>query len=136
MSSRATAEDATAECTDPWGVRLQIADFSRSRPLPESLVCRDRRFTQSVPGASFTELVAAMSVMACTHRYTAPELIAVDVDAHHAYGAGVDMWSYGCIFFELLTGEIFAPARTLVEILGWWVARLGPLLASYPACGV
>ena len=45
-----------------------------------------------------------------TPEYLAPEI--VDGKGH---GKAVDWWSVGCIIYEMLTGEIFAPGDYPVE---------------------
>ena len=46
-------------------------------------------------------------------RYRAPELLLGDA----RYGAGVDIWSSGCIFAELLTRQVLFQGRDCVDML-------------------
>ena len=109
------------ECVDTsWAMRVQLADFSRARVLPEDGFARTRVRKKTIERPA----IGVMSVMVCTRNYSAPELIADDADATRSYGAAVDLWSFGCIFFELLTGELFAPGKTFLEIAAWWQLRL------------
>ena len=100
-----------------WQVRVQIADFSRARVMPamENQICG-----KAQPRSN----IAAMSVMVCTRPHAAPELMAQDYDVKHAYGTSVDVWSFGCVFFELLIGDNFAPGRNGLELVAWWQVRL------------
>uniref|UniRef100_A0A6V1P1J1 Mitogen-activated protein kinase n=1 Tax=Heterosigma akashiwo TaxID=2829 RepID=A0A6V1P1J1_HETAK len=56
-----------------------------------------------------------------TRWYRAPELLC---DCAH-YGKGVDLWSVGCIFAEMLTRRPFFQGRTPQHQLGVIVQRLG-----------
>ena len=104
-----------------WQARVQIADFSRARVMPEMVAATKTRIIEKRPLRSN---IAAMSVMICTRPYAAPELMAEDYDAKHAYGTSVDLWSFGCVFFELLIGDNFAPGKNCLELVAWWQVRL------------
>ena len=104
-----------------WQARVQIADFSRARVMPEMVAATKTRIIEKRPLRSN---IAAMSVMICTRPYAAPELMAEDYDAKHAYGTSVDLWSFGCVFFELLIGDHFAPGKNCLELVAWWQVRL------------
>jgi serine/threonine protein kinase len=104
-----------------WQARVQIADFSRARVMPEMVAATKTRIIEKRPLRSN---IAAMSVMICTRPYAAPELMAEDYDAKHAYGTSVDVWSFGCVFFELLIGDHFAPGKNCLELVAWWQVRL------------
>lgn len=120
-------ENLTAAVMDganTWKVRVQIADFSRARKLPKNRMSSKGQLRSTV---------ADMSVMICTRNYAAPELLAEDYEAKKSYGAGVDLWSFGCIFFELVVDEVFAPGRNCLEITAWWQLRLGRKLPE-PLC--
>ena len=104
-----------------WQARVQIADFSRARGMPEMVNAINTRIIGKTQNRSN---IAAMSVMICTRPYAAPEIMAQDHDAKHAYGTSVDIWSFGCVFFELLFGDTFAPGKNCLELVAWWQVRL------------
>lgn len=52
--------------------------------------------------------------------YRAPEIV-LGVQYDHA----VDMWSLGCIFYELITGKPLFPARDENELLEFFILTLG-----------
>ncbi|KAH9542836.1 hypothetical protein CY35_13G028300 [Sphagnum magellanicum] len=69
---------------------LKICDFGLARTS-----CEDDFLTEYV----------------VTRPYRAPELLL----GSHSYSAAVDMWSVGCIFMEMLTGEPLFPTRSQQE---------------------
>jgi hypothetical protein len=70
----------------------------------------------------------------CTEMYRAPELMVRDKGA--TYSTAIDMWSVGCIFYELLTREaLFEPVRDVTpeKLLKRRFAILGkPTLEEFP----
>ena len=48
------------------------------------------------------------------------------------YGTAVDIWSFGAIWFELLTGDRFVEVRSEACIVASMVCRLGPLPDELP----
>ncbi len=121
VSSPAPSPENLVANRSIWKARLQIADFSRARVLPENTIAIKTRVQRKAPPRCS---IAAMSVMICTRPYAAPELLSEDYDAKHAYGAGVDQWSFGCIFCELITGDVFSPGKNCLEVVAWWQVRL------------
>ena len=63
---------------------IKIGDFGLSRIFSDT--AKKKRYTNRV----------------VTRYYRAPELLLGDVE----YGSPIDIWSLGCVFWELLTGEI------------------------------
>lgn len=72
------------DCNKPDTYRVKIADFGNACWL-------DKQFTSDIQ----------------TRQYRAPEVI-----LGHKYNTSVDMWSMGCMAFELITGDLlFEPKR-------------------------
>lgn len=91
------------------GGELKIADFGLARE------CGD-------PGARMTSQVV-------TRWYRAPELLL----GSSAYSAGVDMWSVGCIFAELMLRTPYLPGESDAEQLTTIFRALGtPSEAEWP----
>lgn len=61
-------------------------------------------------------------------RYRAPELVCAEKTERASYGCAVDVWSFGCVMFELLVGEPLAPYTTMVQ----WARRLTTVLGPCP----
>ena len=57
-----------------------------------------------------------------TRYYRSPEIV-----LGLPYGPAVDMWSLGCILFELCTGLPLFPANDSTELLHLIRARVGPI---------
>ena len=68
-----------------------------------------------------------------TYNYAAPELLNSDGEpwsGTESYGFGVDVWSFGCIYFELVEKEAFVPDFTLHGSRHCVEWRLGPMPAD------
>ena len=117
---------------------LKVADFSRSRLLldetnPTKPTRCHTKAAVDVQGRRVgKELVCLMSPGIATPVYAAPELTMSPWQEQFAYGTGVDIWSFGAIWFELLTGERFVEARSDACIVTSMVCRLGPLPDEFP----
>ena len=57
-----------------------------------------------------------MSVAICARNYLALELTCDDDSAARSHSAAVDSWSFGRAFYELLSGELFAPERNFFAL--------------------
>jgi serine/threonine protein kinase len=99
------------------GVCLQIADFSRARFVVLQRV-RAKRCVQKAVGP-LTCGVATLS-------YAAPELLGYDDPDTAEYGFGVDLWSFGCVYFELVEKQRFVPDDGVVACRRCIQQRLGP----------
>ena len=110
---------------------LQVADFSRARELPRP--ARYRMRTKTVVDNANFKLNACLQGLTpgvCTLVYCAPELLCCERDdrveeAPGCYGAQVDIWSFGCIMFELLAADYFAWGVTDAGVLAACIRRLG-----------
>lgn len=70
--------------------RIKICDFNSAKKIDQPYNCIN------------------MTNDICSLRYRAPELL---YDSNH-YGEEVDLWSYGCILYELLNGVYFCSASS------------------------
>ncbi len=43
----------------------------------------------------------------------------------HAYSKAVDMWSLGCTFAELITGDVLFPGKNYIQQVKFVVNKLG-----------
>lgn len=66
------------------------------------------------------------SIQVVTRAYRAPELFFGDA----GYGFGVDMWSVGCIFAEMLLGRVFCDGTSDIDQLSLVFAALGSPLEN------
>lgn len=91
------------------GARLKIADFGLARTVSEP----HRPYTPEV----------------CTLVYRAPEVILLD----GKYSYEVDIWSVGCVFFELLTKTVLFRGDADDDQLHWIFKLRGtPTLEEWP----
>ncbi|PSC69602.1 cyclin-dependent kinase 20 [Micractinium conductrix] len=123
---------------------LKLADFGQARrlpgarPLPPAALlpagdqlgelangisgsggdAADDALTAAAPPGSLTP-----GACLCTRWYKAPELLFNGRD----YGAGVDMWSAGCIIAELLTGRPLFPGGSDIGMLAAQSELLGSI---------
>ena len=56
-----------------------------------------------------------------TRFYRAPEVML----SSHAYSKAVDMWSLGCTFAELITGDVLFPGKNYIQQVKFVVNKLG-----------
>mmetsp|Transcript_5760 Transcript_5760/g.6258 ORF Transcript_5760/g.6258 Transcript_5760/m.6258 type:complete len:403 (-) Transcript_5760:36-1244(-) len=70
---------------------------------------------------AYSEPLAAMSQPVVTLWYRCPELLL----GQRIYSTAIDMWSVGCVFAELLTGEPLIPGRSELEQLDQMFKLLG-----------
>ena len=130
------------------GIRLVLSDFGRARDLAMARgtrICRKRVCTDA--GVSLSREFP-LTPGVCTVVYSAPEitlgprwdgrLVPDDVafggrpEAQAqseapaiAYGAAVDIWSLGAVFFEMLSGSRFAQGSERSDIVNAIRARIG-----------
>ena len=77
---------------------------------------------------------AVLTPRVCTSWYRAPELLFLDVEGVEVtearYGAAVDVWSLGCIVYELVAGCPLCRARDdkgmVANLFTVWAFRLSP----------
>lgn len=100
-------------------VTLKIADFSRSRFLA---VRRTREKT------SVQKVAGLLSCGVATRAYAAPEMLGEDDDRGKTaeYGFGVDVWAFGCLYFELVEKQRFVPEDSVAGCRRCIEQRLGP----------
>lgn len=89
--------------------QLKVCDFGLARDYQEPLL----PYTQPV----------------VTLYYRCPELLLTN-EVGYEYGPAVDMWSVGCIFYEMITGQVLFPARSELEALDLVTAKLGTITES------
>jgi len=96
---------------------LQIADFSRARKVA---------FLRMRAKGSVQKAVGPLSCGCATLSYAAPELLGEDDPDTAEYGFGVDLWSFGCIYFELVEKQRFVPDDGVAGCRRCIQQRLGP----------
>ncbi len=115
---------------DPRG-GVKLADFGQTRRLDESLItgkiAEEKEQGTSTAGAKNaaenTATAPLLSPIVGTRWYRCPELL---FGARH-YTTSVDMWSVGCIFAELLTGQPFFPGNSDIDQICKIRDKLGSL---------
>lgn len=121
----------------PVVFRVKIADFGQSRftikGKSDTLQDYDFNFKSKIknPNHPYTPAV-------CTRWYRAPELLYGSIN----YDKGVDLWSLGCIYAEMLSGNPILPGNSDIEQLILVQKMLGapnvndwPQLTSLPDYG-
>jgi cell cycle related kinase len=110
---------------------VKLADFGQARRLPTAEATAaaaaqaskgkgnadDGEDEDAAPGGRLTPGAAL-----CTRWYKAPELLFNS----RSYGQGVDLWSAGCVFAEMLTGRPLLPGTSDIAQL----AAMSDLLGS------
>jgi len=100
--------------------QLRLCDFGLARAVPKHAIIERGAFALEPIEASTR---ATMTQYVVTRWYRAPEVLCGDA----YYGAGIDVWSTGCVFFELLApkaGALFRGGERR-EMLGCINAVLG-----------
>ena len=64
-----------------------------------------------------------INIVAGTYNYMAPEVLNTRVK----YGVEADMWSLGCILYEMAMGNPVFPAMTENELVECFYATIGPM---------
>ena len=106
--------------TELW---LKIADFSRARVLPAS---EETGVEQQGPEQH------SMTTGLGTVQYSAPELLCCPWEGPCQYGVEVDVWAFGAIWFEVLSGTVFMPHASEAKMVAALSCRLGPCGADVP----
>lgn len=117
---------------DAGRATLQVADFSRARELPGRFRRRFRGKTVvDNTGCKLNTREQGLTPGICTLWYCAPELLCCPdrddrvVEAAGRYGTAVDIWSFGCIVFELLAAEYLACGGSDAGMVAAWIRRAG-----------
>ena len=107
------------------GTRLVVADFSRARVLPPRTRKRLQRKcavdVERIPLSAQEGLTPGLS----TPEYCAPEVGFTSSRRECRQGPSADIWSFGCIAFEMRTGHRFVEGKSSVEQLACAFCRLG-----------
>lgn len=91
---------------------------------PENILFTDDRYKNIKLidfGSSCQDYTKGFSYVMSRY-YRAPEVV-----FGNRYGHGVDMWSLGCIIYELLTGRVLFPAKDENALVEWFVVTLGSI---------
>ena len=119
---------------------LKLTDFGSARHLPlgsRRRIQGKRPVFLGAPGPDSLSREFLMTPTVCTAWYRAPEVLsgsatadvldkpAEDTEEAIAYGAAMDVWSYGAVVYELLTGgDSLSRASTGAGILRCWIEKL------------
>jgi serine/threonine protein kinase len=103
---------------------LKIADFSRARVLPAS--------EQTGVEQQHWPEQHSMTTGLGTVQYSAPELLCCPWQGPHQYGVEVDVWAFGAIWFEVLSGTVFMPHASEAKMVAALTCRLGPCGTDVP----
>ena len=123
---------------DKGVLRAVLADFGLARRLPrteedEAAAAKDLLASMQGHGHMMTRGVVTLW-------YRAPEILFADKTAKKArYTSAIDVWSLGCVVYELVTGKVLAQAATEQDVLRKIARAIGPcpppLQAHYGADG-
>lgn len=96
--ARATGPPASVS-----GLVVKICDFGHSRKVPD---CRYYKFTGDI-----TKIPFHMFKHTGTEGFVAPEIL-----LQEPYGKSADMWSTGCMLYQMLTGRMpWMPSRACLQ---------------------
>ncbi len=115
---------------DAGRMMLQISDFSRSCQLPPCRRARlGRKTLVNEDQCPVNTRVPHVTPGPCTQVYSAPEIFfgPWEDKSQSCYGTAVDVWSYGCIVFELVAAEPLLVASSDARLVAECVRRVGPL---------
>ena len=110
---------------DKGVVRAVLADFGLARWLPrreEDEAAAAKDFLASLQGQGHM-----MTRQVVTLWYRAPEILLADtISPKVRYTSAIDVWSLGCVVYEIVTGEALAPSGTEQGVLRKIVRAIGP----------
>ena len=110
---------------DKGVMRAVLADFGLARWLPrreEDEAAAAKDFLASLQGHG-----RMMTRQVVTLWYRAPEILLADTTSPKVrYTSAIDVWSLGCVVYELVTGEVLARAATEQGLLRNIVRAIGP----------
>lgn len=114
---------------DPTG-SVKLADFGQARRLDTSTTARkvennkkNETSTEAAERGATPSSAPPLSPIVGTRWYRCPELL---FGARH-YTTSIDMWSVGCIFAELLSGQPFFPGNSDIDQICKIREKLGSL---------
>ena len=111
--------------TDKGVMRAVLADFGLARWLPrreedEAAAAKDFLASLDGPGHLMTRNVVTLW-------YRAPEILLADTNSLKVrYTSAIDVWSFGCVLYELVKGDVLAPAGSQHGVLMKIVRAIGP----------
>ena len=75
-----------------------------------------------------------MTRQVATIWYRAPEILLTDTSSQKVrYTSAIDVWSLGCVMYELVTGKVLAQAHTEHGVLNKIAKAIGPCPTSFQA---
>ena len=106
--------------TDEGGMRAVLADFGLARQEPRREEVQD--FLAGLLGQG-----QMMTRQVMTPYYRAPEILLADTIKNKVrYTSAIDVWSLGCVMYELVTGKVLAQANSEQGVLNNIVRAIGP----------
>ncbi len=90
---------------------IKLADFGQARLIESNSATGKVEEEKEMTAAAAENSALLLSPIVGTRWYRCPELL---FGAKH-YTSSVDMWSVGCIFAELLTGQPFFPGNSDID---------------------
>jgi mitogen-activated protein kinase 1/3 len=106
--------------------QVKFCDFGLSRTLPESLADKQKQSLSETSDAKRSvKKTRCLSSHISSRWFRSPEIILIEKE----YDQGIDIWSLGCILYELL---LFSLASTNPELVPTKVNALFPGDHCYP----
>ena len=106
--------------------QVKFCDFGLSRTLPESLADKQKQSLSETSDAKRSvKKTRCLSSHISSRWFRSPEIILIEKE----YDQGIDIWSLGCILYELL---LFSLASTNPELVPTIVNALFPGDHCYP----
>ena len=105
--------------------RYVLADFGRARTMPDSAPQRMSKKTVVSKAGIPLHARADQTRQMGTARYDAPEIFMPFVFDDAGYGFGIDVWAFGSVVFQMVTGQPFINATGCEDTMSAVIARLG-----------